>query len=302
MTDENMRNRQMALAAIALDNTTADGQKPSFEELWDWAAGKTSGERAAQIQSHVARDGQIYTQWREIRLALQEESASDEVRSSASVVTHRGNPVMPDASAAGPDRKSTGSSLMQTILSWLTPVQLGGGLATAAVLGIAVSIGFNQTKTPPEDFWTDWQQPKSLEAPAMDEAQSSELQAFLAGMGQQMRALSIPAVDPVGRAFPDSVPECVESDPQCEQRRAMLSELGQLSVLSKLECMVSDSAAPDRKQRLREILQALEDDQSAGRLISPLQNWAAAEATTDRCGAVSSLISRGLLGIESAGI
>jgi hypothetical protein len=302
MTEENMRDHQMALAAIALDNATADGQKPSFEELWDWAAGKISGERATQIQSHVARDGQIYTQWREIRLALQEDSVSDDVRSSTSAVSQRSDSVVTGASATASDRKGAGSSFMETILGWLTPVQLGGGLATAAVLGIAVSIGLNQTKSPPENFWADWQQPKSLQAPAVDEAQSSELQAFLAGMGQQMRALSIPAVDPVGREFPDKVPECVESDDQCEQRREMLSELGQLSVLSKLECMVSDTASPARKQRLQEIVQALESDQVAGRLISPLRSWAAADATADRCGAVSSLISRGLLGIESAGI
>jgi hypothetical protein len=186
------------------------------------------------------------------------------------------------------------------LLGWLTPAQFGGGLATAAVLGIAVSFGLNQSRQPPVEFWSDWQSPKSLETQQTGNSQVADLQSFLVGMGQQMRALSIPAVDPAGQDFPDQVTSCLAADESCTLRRQLLSELGQLAVLSKLECMVGDSDESARQQRVPQILGELESDDNAAMLVAPLRRWASADAVSERCSAVSQLISRGLVANTTA--
>lgn len=299
--EQDRYDRQLAMAAIALDHAadTGDGEKPDFEELWDWSAGQLSGVRASQIQSHVARDPDIYAQWREIRLALEETVNKDMASDPA---THNVAPPLHGRNANGQESTTKiKSGLMETIFNWLTPAQLGGGFATAAILGVAVSIGLNQSDSPPNDFWSDWQSPKSLEAPDLDDAEVAELQAFLAGMGKQMGELSIPAFDPAGRSLPEQVPECSIGDESCDTRRALLYELGELSVKARLECMVVDSdnalQQQAQRQRLQDIAQSLASDNAVTRLILPLQDWAAADNIDARCGAVSSLIQRGLVGI-----
>lgn len=298
MTDrQDKLDRNLALAAIALDGEqVATGEKPDFDELWDWAAGKVTGERELQIRSHVARDAQVYGLWREIRVAMAEKPlANTAVEGQVEEFSE------PQIQSRAGHADSTLAGLWNTILGWLTPAQLGGGLATAAVLGIAISLGLNQGRQAPDDFWSDWQSPKSVETLQVDQSSIDESQAFLSGMAQQMRALSIPAVDPLGRDIPEHAPSCSTSDEPCSRRREFLAELGQLTVVSRLECLIGDSTDTERTQRVQEILVALEPDAAVARLISPVRSWASAENAAERCRAVSQLISRGLAGNSASG-
>lgn len=291
MTDEqDNKDQQLAMAAIALDEPgLPDGPKPDFEELWDWAAGEVSGDRAVQIQSHVACDAEVYSMWREIRLSCEEESLT-----STSVSDESGQK-MTQSDNVRQSTKRSDSSWWEEFLGWLTPQQWGGGLVAAAVLGIAVSVGLNQSGAPDAEFWADWQSPKSLDALQFEESYADEFQAVLTGMGQQMRKLSIPAVDPAGQTIPEEMPACSPGEDDCVARRELLQELGQLSVLSRLSCLIDDSGDPDRQQRLQEILQQLETEDAANSMIEPLRTWAYADASAERCGAVNRLISRTLL-------
>lgn len=51
---------KLARTAIILHENTAQGDKPSPEEIADWIEGRITGKRAAEIKSHIARDQECF--------------------------------------------------------------------------------------------------------------------------------------------------------------------------------------------------------------------------------------------------
>jgi len=296
------QSRQLVLAALAIDKpSSAAADKPDMAELWDWVNGSVDPQRALQIRSHVARDPELYAQWRELRLALAEDaagSASDIVAHSVSDESFD-QPAQKLASGYRRESEESKESLFERFFNWLSPPVFGGGLATAAILGVAVSIGLNQSQQS-QDFWTDWQSPKGLPSALVAEDIALS-QSFLAGMGKQMQALSIPATGPTGQKLPQrsDVQPCEAGDDLCASRRDVMAELGQLSVTTKIRCVVDQSGEQGNQgdqARVVDLSALAEQDELMARFMAPVRQWATSEQSDARCSAVNALIQRSLSG------
>jgi|GEM_PF-4773932 len=281
-TSDDDRIRHLCLAALALDEPApAGGERPSLDELWDWMAGQVPEPRATQIGEHVARDPRVHEQWRELRDALEEDQASSAVSDGHSR-TERDAP------------RRTG--WLESLSRWLSPPVYGGAFATVAVLGIAIGVA----RQPPEpDLWQDWQVLKTSGVLEVQQDEAAELNAFLVGMREQMRLMTLPLTGPQGRRLPDRIEPCGDSDTACVQRREGLRELGRLSVLSRFDCVLDNEWRPERQRRAAELLAVLGEQGSLARLRAPWQAWAAADDTIARCNAIDELLARGLTGLDA---
>lgn len=298
--DADNQTRKMAQAAIIIDSPeSASGEKPDMEELWDWMGGRVEAQRAQQIQSHVARDAQIYSQWRELRMALEEaELERPELNVSAS---NRQASAGYDLPSQAREYKSAGndsSGFFERVLTWLSPAPLGGAFATAAILGVAISIGMNQSRQQ-QAFWADWQSPKGLNQADVTVAETDLAKSFLSGMGNRMQELSIPPVGPAGQILNSESDPCASDNQVCNERHNIMRELGKLSVAAKLACVVGQDANADDMQKIRSVLSFMASDTSMQRYLAPVRQWAATNDSDSRCRAVNSLIERGLSSVTN---
>jgi len=285
MSGDERRERRLALAALALDEApTAPGAPPELDELAAWMAGEIAPERARQIRAHVARDPQTYEAWRQLRLAVAEDTPA---RTRASSTVARAV-----SGSASDGRADASAGWLDTLRDRFGYPALGGGFATIAALGIAIGVSLGPPP-PDADIWQDWQRPKGVGSAAIAERELAELQSFLAGVAEQTSALGLPPLGPNGHPLPRRAPPCDGADTDCRARRERLIELGRLSVLSRWECVL-ESAVPDRRDRATELLAALESDPGAARLLGPLRDWASADSQRARCGAVDRLLARAL--------
>ena len=274
-TDE----QQLALATLLLDNPEPPvGEAPTTAELWDWMHGSLSLQRAAEVETHVARDPDIFEQWRQLRQAESEFGAFDT-----------------QASSSDQDVDSVG--WWQRIRDAVTDPGLhpARGLAVGLTMVVVFVAAGLLRQTPgygpgigPE-FWVDWQSPKHSSASNVSAEQQAHLQLILSGIADHLRELQQPQTGPDGEELP--VAECrVAND--CDDTSEILFDLGQRAAVARSRCLTEQSLPAD--DWLIQTLSALEKTNLALVVHKPLRSWVEASSSAGRCVAADTLISRAL--------
>ena len=127
------RERLEAHLALALPAPAPTGTPPTLEEIDAWRRGRLPAARASEVRAYVARDPVYYQQWFELRQAAAEATA----------------PAAPATRAPRPGLRERLAQGLREL--WRTPVLIGGGLATALGLVLAVTL-LLPGPAPPE--WT----------------------------------------------------------------------------------------------------------------------------------------------------
>lgn len=316
---DNDDSTRLARLALLFDQpqSTPIGDKPDTDELWDWMHGAVAEERSRQIQSHLARDAEVYDQWHEMRLAEQEFNPAIEnssVQSLASENVHEVALSPADNNSINEDqalksntttqqaaRRFAGSATAvqdwrEKLTSWLKPSPYGGGLVLAAILGGVVAININQTQ--PVDVWEDWQSPKSF-----DDEQSlsdiEEISSVLAGIGYRLNELSLPVLGPDGQELPGSIPQCQSGSDACSERRQALFDLGTVAIRARVVCLTSLEMPAALIAEVNEIRQLLEGDEAAGRFTGAATTLADSDRRRVQCASANQIIAQALKGLGS---
>ncbi len=287
MTDINDKStRRTATAAILLDNNNpALGARPSIEELWDWIHDELPETRAAEIKTHIASDGDIYEQWRQLRMAIDEEA--DEKAAQSVPASHD----KPRASVTD-YIEAIRSKFRQPFF----PAQTAIITATLAVVGIGIAL--LPTPHTTDNLWANWQQPKSTTPTDITEDTRSAYRVILHGMGEALAKRSLPATGPQGKPLPRDTTVC-QAGNECYALIPQLKELGGLLISAQAACVSGDQLPAS----LASALDRLQSDLSVSQVVAPLQfplnKW---QKTTDQnaqCAAVENVIARTLPALDS---
>lgn len=304
--DQPTRHAQdIAKLGLLLDEATAaSGQKPTFEELWQWMQGEVTAGRAQEILSHVARDPEVYSQWHQLRSAQREFSevpVYERVSATQPAPTDQQDQ---SAVADGAHRHSArttavtgGDSWFKRLVGYFSPAPFAG-MALAAVLGGVVAVNIN--KTQPVDVWEDWLSPKSFgDTQALPD--QHEVEAVLAGMAAKLGELSLPMLGPDGKRLPRMVPECTSNseDDLCTERRHALYSLGQLAIRSRIVCLTSVDLPDEVTGELRSIHSILSKDTAANRFTGLIDDWIQSNERKQHCAIVNQIMARALKGLSA---
>lgn len=283
-----------ALAVLLHGKQPAVGERPDEAEIWAWMHNELSEKRSSEVQSHVARDPSVYSLWHGLRAASQE--SLSEQSGVMSAVTH---PVDSPLSNKKSDHTlSTATKWLQKVSSFLRPSPFMG-FATAASLGVVVVVAI-QNDEPSQDFWQDWQVPKSqIMEKSFEDRMAFE--SVLAGMNTKMHELSLPTLAPDGTRLPTTTPECeqAQDDVPCTQARQALYSLGQLVTETRLVCLTSYPIPKEKQERLLDIVSQLVGQPEEKPFIGPMEQWLASDARDQQCAAVNTIIDRALRGLSN---
>jgi len=132
-------DRLAATLTLIADREAPIGARPDLKEIQDWHLGVLDDARAAEVKTHVARDPACYQMWSELLAA---EATAEHAQS---------------------DKVNWLIALFAKIKTWLTtptPIWVGGGLATAMVVVLAVII------TPGNPDWSPTDNPVNFDREA----------------------------------------------------------------------------------------------------------------------------------------
>jgi len=235
------QDRAMAYLALQLGKVggRAVGEPPTDEELAALSQSSLGDVRYAQVLSHIASDSKIYHRW--IRIG-----------ESIAILEKK-------------DKAAEGETLIARIGTWLSSNKFGagvfgGGLATAAVLVLAVVLlpSLQQPKSLDDqfDYWKpyieqNWQaaakQPKYQKESSDSRAfffQSQYQKIFQYGFQKGAGELGIDRYTQLGISLKtprSSAPPLAGRDVKEDQYNALLS-LGRLTALTTLQCELDINA------------------------------------------------------------
>lgn len=235
--------RLEAQLALRLPAPPPRGAPPSLAEIDAWRQGRLTAARAAEVMAYVARDPAYYQQWFELRRAAAEAVAPvARPTRGPGVVTWVG-PLRDLARWLG--------------ARWPSAALVGGGLATALLVGLAVTTLRPPGQTPEWTRLLDEDQARwgpLAGGPATDwpwrggvtrdtrgptaAALTPEQQSFQVGV----RTVLAPAfaATPAGPAILQGLASqpglCAVGDPACRDRQAAAQALGRWAALAHLAC------------------------------------------------------------------
>ena len=217
-------DQNLALASLLLDNPDPPlGDKPTIVELWDWMHGSLSPQRASEVETHVARDPNIFEQWRQLRLSESQVEQYVAVADSKEL----------DESTTGWWQKIRGTIAnlsMQPIRGIAVGLTMVMVFVTAGLLRQAPETGLNGDI----DFWTEWQSPKQNSATNPDEDQQAHLQVMLSGVSVHLQTEPQPSAGPDGELLPDT--DC-RGTAACGEESRLLFSLGRRAAAARSFCI-----------------------------------------------------------------
>ncbi|CAK0772304.1 conserved hypothetical protein [Gammaproteobacteria bacterium] len=244
------RERVEAHIALALPAPPPIGEPPTLEEIEAWRLHRLTEPRAAEVMSYVARDPMYYQQWFELRQAAAELAAE---ASQSKVAAW----------------KSRLSSLTRRFSEPLTtPVLLRGGLATAFVLVVAVTLLLPRQETPEwarllDEDQTRWGSLAGLPTTAwpwrgivtkgeIGPGPTPEQQSFQVGAREALASLyGTTAEGPaILQGLAREPGRCAATDDGCPQRQQAIQALGHWAALAHLACTQGRTDSAQLGQRL----------------------------------------------------
>lgn len=246
---EQMQNAQQdrAMAYLALQlgkmGGKAVGEPPSDEELAALSEHALGDVRYAQVLSHIASNSRVYQRWMQIGESIAQ---------------------LQDKEAATKRVGATGDSLIQRLGNWLFNSKqgmgvFGGGLATAAVLVLAVFLvpsmqdpnsleqQFQYWKPYIGENWVQTEVSPKYQKPASDSRaffiKSEYQKVFAYGFQKGAGELGMARYEQLGIVFKKAAktPPVASRNVQQEQYKALL-DLGRLTALTTLQCEMNIQA------------------------------------------------------------